>query len=337
MKLGGSPNIGIVHEWLTSYAGSERVVEQMLRVYPEAALYALVDFLPDEEREVFESRRAETSFLQRLPFARKRFRGYLPLMPLAVEQFNLASHDIVISSNHAVAKGVVTGPDQLHICYTHTPIRYAWDLQHEYLKGAGLTRGVRSALARMVLHYLRLWDYSSAQRVDVFVANSRFIARRIRKNYGRDAEVIYPPVDVEAFPLCREKQEYYCTASRLVPYKKVDVIIEAFRKMPDKRLVVIGQGQMFKRWAAEAPSNVVMLGHQPHDVLRRYMGQAKAFIFAAEEDFGITPVEAQACGTPVLAYARGGSIETVVDGVTGRFFADQTAESIADLIADWEP
>jgi len=181
-----------------------------------------------------------------------------------------------------------------------------------------------------------LWDFSSAQRVDVFVANSRFIAERIRKTYGRVAEVIYPPVDVDAFPLCREKQDFYFTASRLVPYKKVDLIIEAFRKMPDKRLVVIGQGPMFKRWAAQAPANVEMLGYQPPDVLRQYMARAKAFIFAAEEDFGITPVEAQACGTPVLAYGRGGSLETVLDGVTGRFFADQTAESIADLIADLE-
>jgi glycosyltransferase involved in cell wall biosynthesis len=330
------PNVGIVHEWLSAVGGSERVVEQILRVYPSAQLYALVDFLPPAEREMFAGRRIETSFIQRLPFARKKFRGYLPLMPLAVEQFNLEAHDVVISSNHAVAKGVITRPDQLHICYAHTPIRYAWDLQHQYLRESGLTRGLRSVLARMILHYLRMWDQLSAQRVDVFVANSHFIAGRIRKFYGRTAEVIYPPVDVDAFPLCRDKQNFYMTASRLVPYKKVDIIVEAFRKMPDKRLVVIGDGPLFKQCAARAPANVEMLGYQPHSVLKQYMQQAKAFIFAAEEDFGITPVEAQACGTPVLAYGRGGSLETVLEGETGGFFAEQTSEAVADLVDEWE-
>ena len=247
------PNIGIVHEWLSAVGGSERVVEQILGVYPTAQLYASVDFLPKADRQIFEDRRVETSFIQHMPFARKRFRGYLPLMPLAVEQFNLQSHDILVSSNHAVAKGIITRPDQLHICYAHTPIRYAWDLQHQYLQESGLTRGLRSMLARTVLHYLRMWDQLSAQRVDVFVANSHFIAGRIRKFYGRTAEVVYPPVNVEAFPLCRTKQDFYLTASRLVPYKKVDIIVDAFRMMPDKRLVVIGDGPMFKECAARAP------------------------------------------------------------------------------------
>jgi glycosyltransferase involved in cell wall biosynthesis len=330
------PNIGIVHEWLSAVGGSERVIEQILGVYPTAQLYALVDFLSKADRQIFEGRRVDTSFLQRMPFARKRFRGYLPLMPLAVEQFNLQSHDILISSNHAVAKGIITRPDQLHICYAHTPMRYAWDLQHQYLQESGLTRGLRSMLARTVLHYLRMWDQLSARRVDVFVANSHFIAGRIRKFYGRTAEVVYPPVNVDAFPLCRTKQDFYLTASRLVPYKKVDIIVDAFRMMPDKRLVVIGDGPMFKQCRARAPANVELLGYQPNDVLKHYMQQAKAFIFAAEEDFGITPVEAQACGTPVLAYGRGGSLETVIDGETGSFFAEQTAEAIADLVNDWE-
>jgi glycosyltransferase involved in cell wall biosynthesis len=336
MTRSSTPNIGIVHEWLSAVGGSERVVEQFLNVYPTAQLYALVDFLPKAEREIFEGRHVETSFLQKMPFARKKFRGYLPLMPLAVEQFNLEAHDIIISSNHAVAKGVITRPDQLHICYAHTPIRYAWDLQHQYLRESGLTRGIRSMLARTVLHYLRMWDQLSAQRVDAFVANSHFIAGRIRKFYGREAEVVYPPVNVDAFPLCRTKQDFYVTASRLVPYKKVDIIVEAFRLMPDKRLVVIGDGPMFKQCAARAPANVEMLGYQPHDVLKQYMQQAKAFIFAAEEDFGITPVEAQACGTPVLAFGRGGSLETVIDGETGSFFAEQTPEAVADLVNEWE-
>jgi glycosyltransferase involved in cell wall biosynthesis len=329
-------NVGIVHEWFACYAGSERVVEQMLEVFPQAELYSLVDFLPELERAGFRGRKIVTSFLQRMPFARRHFRAYLPLMPIAIEQLDVSLHDVVITSNHAVAKGVLTRPDQLHICYAHTPIRYAWDLQHQYLREAGLSRGVRSAFVRLLLHYLRNWDCVSSARVDVFVANSNYIARRIRKAYNRDAQVIYPPVDVDAFPLHRRKESFYVAASRLVPYKKMDVVVDAFRRMPDRQLVVIGDGPMFKRLAAGAPANVQMLGHQPHERLKHFLQRAKAFVFAAEEDFGILPVEAQACGTPVVAFGRGGALETILDGITGRFFYQQHYDSVVAAVQAFE-
>jgi len=324
-------NVGIVHEWLASYAGSEKVIEQMLEVYPAAELYALVDFLPDKDRKWLADRKIQTSFIQRLPFARRKFRGYLPFMPLAIEQFDLAPHDVVISSNHAVAKGVITRADQLHISYVHTPIRYAWDLKDQYLREAGLTWGLRSIMVRMIMHYIRRWDLAAASRVDTFVANSHYVARRIWKTYRRPAEVLYPPVDIDAYPYCEQKEDFYVTASRLVPYKKVDLIVAAFTQngLP---LMVIGDGPDMKKIAKLAGKNVKMLGYQSQAEMTSLMQRAKAFVFAADEDFGITPVEAQACGTPVIAYGRGGVTETVVDGETGIFFDKQTPESLNEAV-----
>lgn len=332
--------IAIVHEWLSSYAGSERVVEQMLEVYPDAEVFAVVDFLKGDERDFLKGRQPVTTFIQRLPFASTKFRGYLPLMPIAMEQLDLSAYDIVLSSNHAVAKGVITGPDQLHVCYVHSPIRYAWDLQHQYLREAGIVRGPKSWLVRLGLHYLRQWDVRSANGVDVFIANSAFIARRIRKTWRRDAEVIFPPVDVDRFPLRLDKEGFYLTASRMVPYKKVPLIVEAFARMPDKRLVVIGDGAEFAKASAFARPNISLIGHQPGAALIDHMQRARAFVFAAEEDFGITPVEAQACGTPVIAFGRGGSLETVLgdgrDEPTGLFFHEQTVEAIVDAVHRFE-
>ena len=215
--------IAIVHDWLVVYAGAERVLEQMLACYPDADLFSLVDFLPAGQRDFIRNKLVTTSFIQRLPRARKKYRNYLPFMPLAVEQFDLSGYDLVISSNHAVAKGVLTGPDQLHLCMCHSPIRYAWDLQHQYLREAGLERGIKGWMAKVILHYVRLWDVRTANGVDAFIAISRHIARRIRKVYGRDSTVIYPPVDVADFPLYRDKEDFYVTASRMVPYKKMDL------------------------------------------------------------------------------------------------------------------
>jgi glycosyltransferase involved in cell wall biosynthesis len=325
-------SIAIVHEWLATYAGSERVVEQLLDLFPEAELYALVDFLPEEQRGMLRGHKVHTSFLQHLPWAKRRFRGYLPLMPLAIEQFDLSSYDVVVSSNHAVAKGCLTRADQLHVCYVHTPIRYAWDLQHQYLREARLTWGLKSMLVRALLHYLRLWDRASSDNVDVFVANSQFVANRLWKTYRRPAHVIYPPVDTDAFTPGDDREDFYFTASRMVPYKRVDLIVEAFSRMPNKRLVVIGDGPEMNKVAAVAGPNVTLMGYQPHDVLKSYMQRARAMIYAAEEDFGIMPVEAQACGTPVIAYNRGGVAESVVDGVTGLFFAKQSVESLVEAV-----
>lgn len=335
--------VAIVHDWLTTYTGAERVLEQLLVLYPQADLYAICDFLPESDRRFLGGRRPETSFIQRLPGARKHYRHYFPLMPLAIEQFDLSDYNLVISSSHAVAKGVLTGPDQLHVSYVYTPIRYAWDLQHQYLSESGLDRGLKSWVVRYLLHRIRLWDTRTANGVDHFLAVSAFIARRIWKVYRREAEVLYPPVDVDAFPLREDKDDFYVTASRLVPYKRVSLIVEAFTRMPDKCLKVIGNGPdlgKIKKLAA-GHQNIELLGHIPSVSLAECMGRARAFVFAAEEDFGIMPVEAQACGTPVIAYGRGGVLETVCDGLdekpmTGVFFEKQTVEAVVEAVEDFE-
>lgn len=332
--------IAIVHDWLVTYAGAERVLEQMLLVYPEADLFSIVDFIPENQRNFIQNKNVTTSFIQKIPFARKKYRQYLPLMPFAVEQLDLSGYDIIISSSHAVAKGVITGPDQVHLSYVHSPIRYAWDLQHQYLKEAGLETGTKGYLAKWILHYMRMWDLRTANGVDHFVANSDFIARRIWKVYRREAEVIYPPVDIEAFTVTVQKEDFYLTASRMVPYKKIALIIEAFSKMPDKKLIVIGDGPDFSKLKSKATKNIEMLGYQPFDSLKMYMQKAKAFVFAAEEDFGIIPVEAQACGTPVIAYGRGGATETIQglesECPTGVFFAEQTASALQNAVTLFE-
>lgn len=330
--------VAIVCEWLVTYAGSERVLEKMLEVFPQADIFCVVDFMPEEERGFLQHKRPHASFIQRLPGARKHYRSYLPLMPIAIEQLDVSGYDLVISSSHAVAKGIMTGPDQLHISYVHSPIRYAWDLQHQYLQESGLTTGPKSWLARLILHYIRLWDCRTANGVDHFVANSGFIARRVKKVYGRQADIIYPPVDVEAFEFCPAKEDYYLTASRMVPYKKVRLMVEAFNQMPDKKLVVIGTGPEFDHIKAIAKANIELMGFQPFAILKEKMQHARAFVFAAEEDFGIAPVEAQACGTPVIAYGKGGVLETVQSGdnATGVFFWQQTTEAIIQAVREFE-
>ncbi len=328
--------VALIHDWSVGYAGSERVVEQILELFPEADLYMLLDAIPESQRDFLKGRPIHTSFLQRMPWAHTKHRLYLPIMPYAVEQFALSGYELVISSSHAVAKGVITGPDQLHICYCHTPIRYAWDLQHQYLEESKLTRGFKSTLARLVLHYMRIWDVRTTNGVDVMVANSKFIARRIWKAYRREAVVIPPPVDVENFTLCETKEDFYLAASRMVPYKRMDVIVEAFAQMPDRQLVVIGDGPEMAKIRAKATPNIQLLGYQPFSVLRDHMQRAKAFVFAAEEDFGIISLEAQACGTPVIAYGRGGSAETILNGLTGLFFAEQSAEAVKGIVRRFE-
>jgi len=334
--------IAIVHEWLVNIAGSEKVLAEMLSIWPQADLFAVVDFLTDDERKKIGGHRARTTFIQRLPQAKKRYQSYLPLMPMAIEQLDLSGYDLIISSSHAVAKGVLSGPDQLHVSYVHSPIRYAWDFQHQYLRDAGMASGFKSALARFVLHYIRMWDQRTAAGVDYFVANSAFIGRRILKAYRRPSFVIPPPVDTANFICIDKKDDFYFTASRMVPYKKIGMIVEAFASMPDKKLIVIGDGPEFARIKAIADRapNVTLLGYQSFDVLRDHMQRAKAFVFAAEEDFGIAPVEAQACGTPVIAYGRGGALESVrgVDKTepTGLFYTEQAAASLAAAVRQFE-
>lgn len=335
--------IAVVCDWLVTYAGAEKVLEQILNVYPEADLFALVDFLDEDKRDFIKHKKVTTSFIQHLPKAKTKYRSYLPLMPLAIEQLDLSKYDLIISSSHCVAKGIMTGPDQVHISYVHSPIRYAWDLQHQYLKEAGLTKGVKGWLAKIILHYMRIWDTRTSNGVDYFIANSKFIAKRIWKCYRREADVIYPPVDVEAFEFCDQKEDFYLTASRMVPYKKMDLIVKAFTQMPDKKLIVIGTGPDFNKIQkiAQGHNNIKLMGYQPFSVLKEHMQKAKAFVFAAEEDFGITPVEAQACGTPVIAYGKGGALETVrglgiKDNPTGVFFDKQNKESLIKAISYFE-
>ncbi|MBH2809719.1 glycosyltransferase family 4 protein [Serratia liquefaciens] len=333
-------SVGLVADWLVTYAGAEKVIAEFISIFPESDLYSVVDFLSDENRTLFGNKKAKTTFIQKLPKSRSKYQNYLPLMPLAIEQLDVSKHDIILSSSHAVAKGVLTGPDQLHISYVHSPIRYAWDLQHQYLREAGLNKGLKAQAARWLLHKIRMWDYRTANGVDHFVANSQFIARRIKKVYGRTADVIYPPVDVDRFTLNENKDNYYFTASRMVPYKRIDLIVEAFSQMPDRKLVVIGDGSEMSKIKSKATKNVEILGYQPNHVMQEHMQKAKAFVFAAEEDFGITPVEAQACGTPVIAFGKGGSLETVrpfgVDNPTGLFFENQNVVDIIKAINDFE-
>jgi len=334
--------VAIVHEWLDTYAGSERVLEQLLLAWPEADLFVVCDFLAEAERGFLGGRRPRTSFIQRLPFARRHFRLYLPLMPLAIEQFDLAGYDLVLSSSHAVAKGVLTGPGQLHVSYIHSPMRYAWDLQHQYLRESGRDRGLSGALTRWILHRLRIWDRASAAGVDVLVANSSYIAERIRKVWRRESVVVHPPVAVHRFTLRRDKQDYYLVASRMVPYKRVELVTAAFRRMPRRRLVVIGDGPNMKavREAAAGAANIAFLGRVSQPELIDRMQGARASLHAAEEDFGIAIVEAQACGTPMIAYGRGGALDIVrappANDPTGVFFADQTPESIIDAVERFE-
>lgn len=324
--------VAVIHDWLTVYAGAERVLEQILLCYPDADLFSIVDFLPAEKRGFLMGKTPQTSFVQALPFARAHYRQYLPFMPLAIEQFDLSEYELVISCSHSIAKGVLTGPDQLHISYVNSPMRYAWDLQHQYLKETGLDKGLKGWIAKWILHKMRLWDHRTANGVDEFIANSRFIERRIWKTYRRHAGVIYPSVDISKFSLREQKEDFYLTASRMVPYKKMALIVEAFSAMPHRRLVVIGDGPEMQRIKAKAAQNVSVLGYQSDDVLGDYMQRAKAFVFAAEEDFGITPLEAQACGTPVIAFGKGGALETIVGlghaNPTGVFFSEQSASAI---------
>jgi len=330
--------VAIVHDWLVVYGGSERVLEQIIDCFPDADLFSLVDFLA--ERSCLRGKPVHTSFIQKLPFAKKHYRNYLPLMPIAVEQLDLSSYDLVISSSHAVAKGVLTGPNQLHVSYVHSPIRYAWDLQHQYLKEAGLDRGLKSLCARALLHYIRNWDARSANGVDHMIANSGFVGRRINKVYRRNSTILHPPVALDRFLLATNKEDFYVTASRMVPYKRIDLIVKAFSQTPHRQLVVIGDGPEMKKVAALAGPNVHILGYQPFDVLHDHLQRAKGFVFAAEEDFGIAVVEAQACGTPVIAYGRGGALESVrllgIPQPTGIFFETQTVEALLDALERFE-
>jgi glycosyltransferase involved in cell wall biosynthesis len=332
--------IALVHDWLTAYVGGERVLEQMISLLPQAEIFTTIDVLDSQERTFLQGKTPHTTFVQHWPALRRHYRKLLPVMMFAIEQLDVSDHELVLSSSASVGKGILTGPDQLHIAYVHSPMRYAWDMQHQYLRDANLVHGLKSLVARWLLHRARMWDLRTANGVDHFVANSRFIARRIWKVYRRRATVIYPPVDVDGLELCERKEDFYLTVSRMVPYKKIPVIVEAFQHLPHRRLVVIGDGTEMPRVRRVAGPNVELLGYQPSATVRDFMQRARAFLFAAEEDFGIAPVEAQACGTPVIAFGRGGALESV-RGLnhprpTGLFFSEQSAAGIAAAVLEFE-
>jgi glycosyltransferase involved in cell wall biosynthesis len=311
--------------------GGERVVEALSELYPDADIYTHV-YDPSILSEQLRRQHIQSTFIQQLPDAIRRYRSYLPLMPLALEQLDLRQYDIVISSESGPAKGIITLPHTLHVCYCHTVMRYLWDMYHEYRESAGkLTR----LLMPLGAHYLRLWDFASAARVDSFIANSENVAARIRKTYRRDATVINPPVDVKRFRADRPRENFYLTVSQLVSYKRVALIVEAFSKL-GLPLVVIGEGTELAELRRRAAPNVRFLGRQPDEVVTDYLERCKAFVFAANEDFGIVPVEAQAAGAPVIAYGNGGVTETIIPGVTGLFFKDQTSESLAEVVRYFE-
>ena len=332
--------IALIHDWLDTWAGGEQCLAHILALYPNAELFALVDFLPADLRTRIGGRCARTTFLQQLPGARRRFRHYLPLFPRAIESLDVSGFDLVISSSHAIAKGVRTHKNQLHICYCYSPIRYAWDLRDQYLRQVGLEHGARSWLVRRVLNRIQRWDRATSGRVDHFVAISRHIAARIEQCYGRSSSIIYPPVDLPTAPPAEHERRSYVTVSRLVPYKRIDLIAAAFRELPDRELVVIGDGPERSRIEAAAGPNVRLLGQVTDSERDAWLAQARAFVFAADEDFGIAPLEAQAWGTPVIAYGRGGATETIRGQEeatpTGVFFDVQTPEAIAASVRRFE-
>jgi len=328
--------VAIVHYWFVSWRGGEKVVESLLKLFPEADVFTHV--IDSKECEsALQQHTVYQSFISKLPWAKKLYQKYLPLMPLALEQFDLREYDLIISSESGPAKGVITSPSSLHICYCHSPMRYLWDMYHDYREPAGL---LTRYLMPFLTHYLRIWDQNSANRVDYFIVNSHFVRKRVKKVYRRGAEVIYPPVSVEDFSYCREKSDYYLMLGQLTHYKRADLAVDAFTELTDKKLIVIGEGELLESLKKRGLPNVEFLGRQPFNVLKGYLESAKALIFPGMEDFGIVPVEALACGTPVIAYGKGGAMETVKHHITGVHFYEQTSESLIQAIHDfeiWEP
>ena len=333
----GHLRVALIHDFYYVEAGAEKVIGQLIELFPHCDLFALFDFLPDDQRGFLRGKPVQTTMIQHLPFAKSKHRAYLPLMPLAIEQLDVSQYDLVISSSYLAAKGVITGPDQLHVCYCHSPARYAWDLQHDYLASASLGFGPKGMLARSILHYIRNWDTRSSFGVDHFIANSKFVSQRINKLYRRESTVVHAPVDTDFFmPTADERGDYYIAISRMVPYKRTDLLVEAFTRTPNRKLKVIGDGPEMEKVSQLAGPNVELLGHVDREEIRELLQHAKALVFAAEEDFGIVPVESLSSGTPVIAFGKGGVTETVVPGKHGILFDEQTPESLIDAVDRFE-
>jgi len=327
----------LVNDWYYVNGGAEKVIHSLNSIWDDFDHFALIDFLKEKDRNfILNGKKAKTSFIQKLPTAKQNHRKFLQLFPLAIEQFDLSNYDLIISSSSAVAKGVRSQKQQLHICYCHSPMRYVWDLQEQYLEDAGLNKGLKGLYAKYVLNKIKKWDIANSKNVDFFIANSNHVAKRIERIYNRESVVIYPPVDVDFFQLEEQKQDYYFTASRLVAYKKVQLIVEAFNDLPHLKLIVAGDGPEFQKLKKIAKGNIEFVGFVDYEKLKNFLQKAKAFVFAAEEDFGIIPVEAQACGTPVIAFGKGGALETVIDKETGIFFEEQSTQKLKEAIFTFE-
>ena len=337
----------IIHDILIQNGGAEKCLESFTNIWPDADIYSLIDYLSEKDRNVIiKGKSVKTSFIHKLPFSKKIFRYYFPLYPIAVEQFDFSEYDFILSSSYSVCKGILTNSNQVHISYVHSPVRYAWDLYHQYLNESNLKSGFKASLVKLMLHYLRNWDLGTANRPDYYIAVSYYIQKRIKKIYNKESIVIYPPVNCSNFKIGKTTEDYYFTASRMVPYKKISLIVEAFAQMPDKKLIVSGDGPDFEKIKKIATNNITLLGYVNNEDLLSYTQKAKAFVFAAEEDFGIAPIEAQACGIPVIAYGKGGALETIIGSIvskgnvaetdTGIFFEKQTAESIIGAVSFFE-
>ena len=330
MKL----NLAMVVDALIVSGGAERVLEASLEVFPHAPIYSLV-YLPAVFTEsLISQKEIYTSFIDRLPFAHTNYRNYIFLLPLAIEQFDLRRYDILLSFNYAVAHGILTRPDQLHISYTHTPMRQAWHQYFQFLEDARLKTGIRSIFARYILHYVRQWDFSASARVDHYLAASRWVARGIWRAYRREAEILYPPVDIDKIKPSDEREDYFITISRQESHKKVSMVVEAFTQL-GLPLVVIGKGREEERVSKQAGGNIRILGWQPDHIVQKYLSKARAYVMAGEEDFSIAAVEAQAAGTPVIAFGGGGVCETVIEGITGMFYDQQNAESLIGAVLNF--
>ena len=322
--------VAIVHEWLTVYGGSERVVEEIHELFPEAPIYTLV-YDRENMPKRFMNYDIRTTFVQKLPFAKKKYPNYLPLMPRAFEALDLTEYDLVLTSSTACAKGIITRSDALQICYCHTPMRYAWEFYYEYTKDMNK---LKRWIIAFFMHKIRMWDRLAADRVDYFIANSNYIKGRIAKYYRRKSEVIFPPVNTHLYHI-EPKEDFYLIVSRMVTYKRVDLAIEAFNEL-GLPLVIIGGGPEEKKLRAMAKENIKFLGRLSDEEIVSYYARSKGFIFPGEEDFGITPIEAQASGTPVMAYGRGGALDTVVDGYSGILFYEQTAKALENAVKVFE-
>ena len=328
--------VAIVHDWLCVNGGAEVVLKHLLRLYTNADIYTIVDTLPQKNRDFLHAHKIYTSVLQNSKFTLKKYKYFMPFMPYLIEQFDLNRYDLVISSSHFVAKGVITHPDQLHIAYIYSPIRYAWDLYHEYSKIGALGSGIKKLFMKSWLHKVRIWDFVSANRPDYLIADSEFISRRIKKFWNRDSIVIYPPVEIDDIVYSEDKDDYYVTLSRLVEYKRIDIIVDAFNDMPEKKLIIIGEGRAKEKLQKMAKKNIYFEGYLPRKDAMKIVSKARAFIFMPKEDFGIVPIEAQACGTPVIAYGQGGALETIKEFETGLFVKEQTSQSLKKSISEFE-